>query len=311
MDINELINKQIWVNYKKLTEIFGLPYLNGSKKISQIDELNQNYIIERRKSKFLIVREKTQQEKEESREYKTYNMLLETCFYNYLSQCEGYEVILTIPKLIQTLKLVNENYYYGKYNQDEVYEIMSDLDLDIESNINTFYINTESNFKAKIKKMLDNMEEKSLISYSKHLCLSFINGKYTTTRRATAQEIVEFLRIQQLLLEKYKHENGEYKLKSELNKSENFSFYKSLEREMKKTFGCDHYSYEYYIILNKVGISERMVSNINILSSAINDKVQINLLNRYDELLIDWFISSDTTFNLREEIKKNRLKQLE
>ena len=106
MDINELINKQIWVNYKKLTEIFGLPYCDGGQKTNQIDALGQNYIIERRKSKYLVVREKTAQEKEDSREYKTYNMLLETCFYNYISQCEGNQVILTIPKLIQTLKLV-------------------------------------------------------------------------------------------------------------------------------------------------------------------------------------------------------------
>ena len=311
MGINELIDKKIWINYKKLTEIFGLPYLSGSKKISQLESLNQQYIIERRKSKYLVVREKTPQEIEESREYKTYNMLLETCFYNYLSQCEGNEVILTIPKLIQTLKLVNENYYYGKYNQDEVYEIMSDMNLDLDSNIGTFYINTESNFKAKIKKMLDSMEDKSLISYSKHLCLSFVNGKYTTTRRATPDEIIIFLRIQQELLEKYKHENGEPKAKSELNRKENYSFYKRLERDMKKKLKCDYYSYEYYIILNKVGISERVITNVNILSTAINDKIQLSLLNKYDELLIDWFISSDTTFNLREEIKKNRLKQLE
>ena len=65
MSINELIDKKIWINYKKLTEIFGLPYCDGGQKTNQIDTLGQQYVIERRKSKFLVVREKTPQEIED------------------------------------------------------------------------------------------------------------------------------------------------------------------------------------------------------------------------------------------------------
>ena len=310
MTVDEIIEKQLYVSYKKLTEIFALPYYTGGGKTKQIETLEQQYIIERRKSKYLIKRKKTAQELEESKTYKTYNMLLETYLYSYLHQVEDNEVIFTIPQLIQKMELVNDNYYYGKYNQTEVYEIMSNMDLDIEPNMDNFYINTESNFKAKIKFMLNSMSDKSLISYTKHLCLSFTNGKYTTTRRATNQEISEFLRIQQLLLEKYKHNDGTYKTKSELNRSETFSFYKNLEYEMKRAFGCNYYSYEYHIILNKMGISEHLATNLNILTSSINNKVQFNLAGKYDNNLIEWFINSDTNINLRDEIIKNRAKPL-
>ena len=54
MTVDEIIEKQLYVSYKKLTEILEIQYYTGGSKIKQIEEINQQYVIKRRKSKYLI-----------------------------------------------------------------------------------------------------------------------------------------------------------------------------------------------------------------------------------------------------------------
>lgn len=297
MNINELINKKIYVSQKKICECLGIKYKkSGDSRVGQIKEIEENYLLDKKNGKFLVVREKTAQEKQESRIYKNDNMIMETFFYSYLHQCEGHEITVTIPKLIVTTRLVNDNYYTGKYNQEQLYELIMQEDFDIDDSLDAFYSRTENNFRAKIKNMLNSMVDKSLIIYTKHIYFVYIDGNHAKTRRATSQEEAEALRLQQLLLEKYKNEDGTSKTKSQLTQSERYALYMQLSEKIKQKFKCNYYSYEYDIILNKKGIDEHLVSNINILRSMINDRSIKSLSGKYDDTLIDWLINDSTKF---------------
>lgn len=310
-----MIDYNIPTTYKKLTEALDIPYYTGgNQKIKQIDDLNNKYIIEKQGNKYVVIREKNEQELQDIKTNKTYTTIMETLLYSYLNQANGYKITTTIPKLIRKMCLINDNYYYGKYNKNKVLELISEemLTLDNQDNfdIDIFFSNTENNFSAKIKSLLDIMVDKSLISFNRDLSLSFYDGKYTTSRLATTDENVIFLEIQQKLLEHYKKEDGTFLVKSELDKKQRYGFYKNLQFQIKEKLGCDYYSYQYEIILNKNGIQEHLISNLNtlnILQNEVNIKSQDNLLSsksNYNNKLIEWFIDINTELNLKDKVKQ-------
>lgn len=308
--IQSLINSPR--SYKNLCMILEEPVYSGNQKLKQLDNWVKIFKYHKQGTQYVIERFCTQEDIDEYKLQGTYMELLKTLMYSYLNTLETNSVTITIPKLMEKMYLVNNNYSYGKYNTIEIYKLILDKKTSIEQNelptisdMDKFFISTETNYRKKIKQMLKEMEDDALISHPyEWLCFGRTDGKYTVIERATKDEYEQFLLIQTEELKKYPKEDGTPKNKKELAHNEQFMFYCNVLEKTKQHFNCSFYSYEYEIVINKKGVSEHLIRNIHALEKAINNKVieQLTLKDNY-LCLIDWFINSNTKINMKKLLK--------
>lgn len=316
----ELISDTNTYSYNYLCEYIGDKKKTGESRQIQFREWNKYVLIKKVGKKYQITRERTLTEKDEYKLQGTYLELLETLMYSYLVKLPNNSLTITIPKLMERMYLVNKNYSYGKYNKEQLSELISTNQIEVIDNedisfdnINRFFTSTETNYRHRVKVMLKDMESKALISPPHEwLCLGIKNNNFTTIRRATKDEYEHFLKIQTDLLQEHYMFVDEEKIyrpkrKDELNKSERFGFYQMLMTQAKRELNCEFYSYEYDLVINKVGIQEHLIMNIKNLQSSINDKVKQQLLAKDNYLsLVNWFIDKDTNLNLKKILEDNK-----
>ena len=302
-------------SYKTLCSILKEPYCSGNQKEKQLTEWDKIFKFNKNGTKYSIERLRTKKENDDLKLQGTYIELLKTLMYSYLNTLETNSLIITIPKLMEKMYLVNNNYSYGKYNTLEIYKLILDEKIKVkESELPTitemdrFFISTETNYRKKIKQMLKEMEDDALISHPyEWLCFGRTVDDFTTISRATKNEYEQFLQIQSDELKNHLKEDGTPKSKSELDGNEQFIFYSNVLEQTKKQFKCSFYSYEYEIVINQKGISEHLIRNIHMLEKAINTKVieQLKLKDNY-LCLIDWFINKGTKLDMKKLLTENR-----
>lgn len=171
MNINKLKVGQVIKNYKELCTLLGIEPCAGNSKKSQLKELERFISYHKEGNKFIVDEIYTNvKEKEDLRKYNggdnnsiEYIKNIEVLILNLLAEENSGKIFLSKYQLLNKLKMINENYSYGKTRIPKLSKLMN-IDTD---NIYEFYTTTDDVLIRNLEKALNNLASKCLISWCK------------------------------------------------------------------------------------------------------------------------------------------------
>ena len=171
MKIENLSKGLVAKNYKELCTLLGIEPCAGNSKKSQLKELERFISYHKEGNKFIVDEIYTNaKEKEDLRKYNggdnnsiEYIKNIEVLILNLLAEENSGKIFLSKYKLLNKLKMINENYSYGKTRIPKLSKLMN-IDTD---NIYEFYTTTDDVLIRNLEKALNNLASKCLISWCK------------------------------------------------------------------------------------------------------------------------------------------------
>lgn len=288
------------LRYKQLCEIFNETPTFASNQKTQLRKWGQEYEIQYKDKKYVIVKKYTEMEQEYNKLKGVYLKLFEMVLSDILSKEDGYMASYSMMELLQTMRIVNLDYKYCRYNINDT-SIILDTDPD---QLELYMTKTHVMLSSLVKRILDNLADKSLIEVRQGYRLYKDFGTYTNIKEVPlgSQLESEILSIQNTTLLDF----GDSKL-SDVYKNENKirQFKKHTQIKCKELLGWNGFFKVYYITLNKTGL----ISNVNKLYQELNKKIKTKLsnssvLNNIEDLdmLIEATIDLKRPYKIKESL---------
>ncbi|RKJ60837.1 hypothetical protein D7X33_27380, partial [Butyricicoccus sp. 1XD8-22] len=253
---------QVYKSYRQVCEALGEKVKAGDSKYSQLKEWERYFKYDKDGNKFIITdifdepSEKVDLRKEGNSKIK-YIEHIEKLILDLLLQKEdeGYTVFLSKNKMLQTLKMINENYSKGKY---EVNKLSHYTKVPINE-INDFYSSSDGMLQRHLEKALNNLRDKSLIIWKPSLTVAFIetNAIYNSTHDLMAvrkEDVTQYGDV------KVTFESQEIVTKLVHRKATPYeeSLILDAEFDIRQNYGCDSISEIY-----KKGLNDRFYKEVN------------------------------------------------
>lgn len=318
--LQEIINNKQSLTYSKLCDKLEIEKKTSNSKTKQLEDLSKIVFFEKFGTKFHIYRWRTEEELEEYRINGDYEELLELALYTFLQQQESNTYEIKMHEIMEATGLVNKNYYVGKYNISEVFNLMDkgtiypingESERQMVANIDSFFNNTSRNLDRKCKELLKKMEELLLIQYTPIYyyiitCYDKNNKPYRKSVNFSNDDIEDYMRIKRDILKEYSNQTD---LDSDLiikmlTPSQRMDFLRRSRNKLLEEKKWLNFAKKYEIITNRAYIQEYTTNKINKLKENINNKVLAGVNNKYPSYSY-WFIDINRNDNIKKEIYRN------
>jgi len=168
MNVNKLSKGQIFKNYKVICETLGVNQKTGKSKKLQLSDWERYFKYSKDGHNFIIDEiieqpvDKVDLRSEGNNKLPHAEKMDDALLY-ILNKQDDEELFLTINKLLLEMNMINSNFTYGNRN---IKKVSKHLIVE-EALIEEFFITTKRTFKANIESMLNRLEGKSLIFWTK------------------------------------------------------------------------------------------------------------------------------------------------
>ncbi len=217
-----------------------------------------------------------------------YTSYIEILLLNQLSSLNKTDANFTYRELIELLGLVNEHYYFAKYNQKEYIEkLMSEYGEDsyemLSYSLNIFFSKTKKMLKRLLKNSINIIENKSIIFQNKTIVLYKKEYNLETGRHhvelhtCDKKETAKFLDMQKEVMNKYKI--SKIKQYYSLDKQTKKDYNTDINKKIKETFNYDLYSCGINVVYSKKQAKEYSTEYISGIKNKLNENIQDKLLN--------------------------------
>lgn len=320
MNISNLQLNHTYKNYKQLCEVLEVPTKTGNAKKAQLKEFERYFKYDKKGYKFIVTHIYEIPLPENNNKTK-YISTIEKHILDKLVHDPNISngvMFISKSKLLEELRMINNNYTYGKYKQ---LRLSQHMEITIEE-IEEFYLTSDDLLKRNIEAALNNLRNKSLIFWSHAITLCFIESdisinnnydyklnkheKYNEYgeeevsfsvnpitkrihRKATESEVKFILRVEADILEKYNCESAGDVFKKGISKQ----YYKEVRDILFDKLNIFFYYNSYEIvcnedhIVNKWGELEKLELNdlqrelsLNELNSDVMNRIKENATKR-------------------------------
>lgn len=285
MNINNISEGQIFKNYKALCEELGELVKTGKAKQLQLSDWERFFDYHKSGHNFIISKiYETPKEKVDGRgksegsRRSIYGNATQLLITDLLARSNGY-VTISKNKLMVSIGMINVN--YGECSQ-QVKKLAKYTDMN-EKFIYDFYNINNNNFTSIIESALRNLEDKSIIMYSK-ITKVCEHGKFSP-RKATKFEETQILECEKETLDELGFEN-----KSKVRVSNKWViFKKEVQSKLNKVTDIKYYFSAYEITVNQKYIEqERNKLATLLLEQVVRDETLTNL----NSTIIEHFINN-------------------
>lgn len=309
-------------NYKELCEALEIKPCAGNSKKSQLKELDTYCNYHKEGNKFIIDEIfDIQKEKEDLRKFNggdnnniEYLKYIEALILNMLAEKETGLLFLSKYSILKELKMINDNYSFCK-GRIEKLSVLSNIETE---EIYEFYASTDGTLVNNLEKTLNNLQDKSLIKWSKELsvCECVVNNlsqieneiniddfgeEYhiyknrldLNYRQATDEEVQKIIFYEKESMEQLNRKN-----KQDIVKHKEWKTFKNMVHSNLINHGIAFYYGSYKIIFNYDHIykelldvceyllsSDEKLKNENSLNKEIIIRLKDNVLKRQNRAL--------------------------
>lgn len=273
MNVANLEVGQTYKNYKALCEVLGEEAKAGGKSKSlHIASFERFFTYTKQGNKFIIEDilsspvEKV--EKRGGNNKLAHADKMDEMLTVILDMQEDGELLMTINRLLLEMKMINENFTYGNYNQSKV---SSYLDIK-EAYFEEFFHLTKRTFKSNIDSMLDRLERKSMIYWNKVKTVCIGNGDVTEAHRlATKEEIQLIMQVEDKVMIEIGCED-----KQDIVKKEMWTYYKKEVNKILTEKANIMYYYDSYNIIRNKGKLTRIANKVELTHEHVEAMVELN-----------------------------------
>lgn len=283
MRINELLS------YKEICEEMNDTIKSGGKnRKEQLLKWQKLYDIEKIKTKYIIKRSLTIEEREILESDGKFATYIQNLLVWLLKQQNNYELRIGYKELFEYMKMVNERYYVIKYKEEKVeytQNIAQDINVNIESienNLDTFYRISNKFLKDMMRRALNSMQKRGLIIYCKSyrmfkkIYIKEINSYVVDKHDCSIDEVSEIMQFYVETMKKFNiKEYNHINVLPDILKRE---FYHQIDEKIFDKFGYDYHREVFRIILSK-GIEYELMSSTQ---QRLNQNVQTGLKGSSD-----------------------------
>lgn len=268
------INKQY--KYKDLCKVLEIEPLRGGYQKNQLSKLAEKYDMEKLPNKkYVIHKEYTNTELIENKQYGINKSYITSAMCTLLSTAENNVIRCTIKDLLETLFIFNKNFFYAKYNIDEVDEQLMGTNAGW---IETFIVEQEQKNKRIVRDILNDMADKKLIELNKILKFAkqypHPKGGYRTkTWEANKEtEIPVFLEAQHKVIQMFQVETWqEFESLGYLPRKYGKQI---IDEYLSDKLGLSYFYYEYEIILNRKDIDDILLEDLKTAGISFNNIIK-------------------------------------
>jgi uncharacterized protein YegJ (DUF2314 family) len=197
MNVDKLEVGNVYKNYKTLCEILNVQTKNGKSKSLQLKDWERYFEYDKQGHSFMITnihgstKDKTDLRKGGNNKVKYIEQIEKLILDLLVQDTNNGKVFLSRNKLLQTLKMVNWNYSYGKYKPAR---------LSKHTNINKegiadFYAISDNLLQRNLEAALTKLRSKALIVWSHTLTIGYIEANVKLNAdlnvKATKQEEID------------------------------------------------------------------------------------------------------------------------
>ncbi|MFC8688185.1 hypothetical protein [Brevibacillus porteri] len=318
MDLTKISNGLIVKNYKEMCNLLNVKAKTGNAKLAQLNEWKRFFSYRKEGNKFIIEQiyneplDKTLK-RGGARNFLPHSVRMDRILMYLLNQEDkDDELFLPMSLLLKEMNMINDNYNFGNLHRKKVSKL---LNIE-EATVGEFFDLSKRNFKSNIESMLNRLEGRSLIYWTKvktvcvanvlvtkndfgdikahskiiiddydneHLHLDSKTYTYKQYRAATNNEIELILEVESKIMEELKCSS-----KQELiTKKKWKTFIAQVNQILFDKANIIFYYDSYKIIRNK----ERLTRQVELIQSWINDEleytIESNLLNMDTQKQID------------------------
>ncbi|VYU68135.1 hypothetical protein [Clostridium butyricum] len=309
MKIENLTEGLVLKNYKELCSVLDMPVRDGKSKKLQLQDLARFVELTKEGHKFIvkeifdvpIEKEDKRKDAKKKGNNSKYSNDIQPLILDTLAKTELGELSLPLSRLLILLKIVNDNYYYGKANIPKLAEIM-----EMERAFcYDFYFTAHSNFKRKIESALNSLKRRCVIKYKENTYVSVREldedknktddiGDWVITTDDSVNMVVERkFRIatkeeerQILKAEKYALKELGYTYITEIVSGYDWGRFNWFVKKYLERTSIAYYYTKYDIIWNREDVIEELESDANFkLSMKARKELQENLNKNIIEML--------------------------
>lgn len=186
--------------YKELCEILEWKYATGNTKRAQINLLKDHYEVKKEKTKYLIVRKKSQEEILKNTESKVFSSMLCNSLIDWLVAEDSKIVVATYREIMEKNGMVNSKYFPVKYGKETIYikTPYAVSEEEVENNKNRWMATSEKILRQQIDQSCEKIRKRSLCTIGKTFKLykKLENGVILSSCASEEQER-EILKFQQ------------------------------------------------------------------------------------------------------------------
>ncbi|MDM5306320.1 hypothetical protein [Peribacillus frigoritolerans] len=272
INTRNLSEGEIFKNYKALCEALNEKVKTGYSKQAQLKEWEGYFTYLKDKNKFIILKilddPIVKVEQRGGNNKLAHADKMDEMLTYILSKQEDGELLMTINRLLLEMKMINENFTYGNYNQNKVSNY-----LDIkEAYIEEFFHLTKRTFKSNIDSMLDRLERKSMIYWNKVKTVCIGKGDVTEEHRlATKDEIQLIMQVEDEVMIELGCED-----KQDIVKKEMWKYYKKEVNKVLTEKANIMYYYDSYNIIRNVGKLTRIANKVELTHEHVTLMVELN-----------------------------------
>jgi len=246
---------------KELCEVLNIEYKRGGKQHKNIiSKIRNEYILEINGIYYTLIRPLTEYERLEIIKYNKAKEYIEPILYNVLLHADDNNILLSMSELSNTLYMVNSRFISTKNvmlstkfeELDDCLFIQKNNETDYYNqitNINSFIYESSDIIRRIIKDILNDMTDRSLISYKEviHYVNTEINKDtnrpYKTSNKC--EDVPNHLEMYRNVMLKYGYDKDS-KIK--------WNDRKYIQADVSRLLGIDYYYNKYDITINKIGI---------------------------------------------------------
>lgn len=275
------------LTYKQICSIMNEEQKNGGKgRQLQLKRWNKNYGVVK-EGKYYLLDDSTFIPPLVDKRSK-YTSYIEILLLNQLLLSNESNKDFTYRELMETLGLVNKQYYFAKYNQKEYIEKLM-LEYGEESaemiaySLGIFFSKTKKMLKRLLKNSIDILENKSIIFQNKTIVLyrktfsQETNKQYIELHTCSKEETAQFLDIQKEIMKKYKISKTSQYFSLDIQTRKCYNT--DINEKIKEVFSYDYYSYGVNLVYSKKQAKEYSTMYINGIKNKLNENIQDKLLN--------------------------------
>ena len=225
-----------------------------------------------------------------------YLKFIELIVMKYLSKKYGEkEAIFSRRKLLLLLGMINEN--YRKIKKQELIKLGNNIVT--ESDIDDFYLRSNSKLNGILKRALDNLARRKLIDYEERTIICKKNGGYHTHIMADNDEREKLLAIEYETLQEFNCSD----MRIIAIKGLSQQYYDRIKEIIKKEYGWEYYYKAYSIVFNHDNICKSIPRIERTLADAISE-LNSNIVDALNT-------EAETTYNRKIKKYNDLLEELE
>lgn len=166
INIDNLEVGKVYKSYRQLCQVLGVKIKSGDSKVAQIKEFERHFSFSRDGNKITVNEIYSEPlDKIDLRylnNYADYTVIIEKLILDLLvSQGKEGKLFLSSNRLLEKVKMINENYIYCKFKTSRLSQYMNISKEEIED----FYSSSSRTLKRNLENALNNLVSQSLIHY--------------------------------------------------------------------------------------------------------------------------------------------------